>query len=124
MWKNNFSDYVTGIAFNLQLSKSMCDTLIKLSEYRKEIVVSPAGNFELMPNWSYRTLIGLERRGLIEHVKNTYMVTEAGRMTHCLVKMAFDLKEKAALENNSCTAGINQQPNCAASLNGETPLHN
>lgn len=95
MWKQNFSDYATGIAFNVQLSKAMCDTLITLSEYREKII----DNFVLLPHWSHRGMIALERRGLIEHVDNKYRVTEAGRMVYCLVRIAFDNKEKSNFKN-------------------------
>lgn len=99
MWKENFAEYVTGIAFSLQLSKRMCDTLIKISEYKEEKIKVGESIFITCPNWAHGAMVALERRGLIEHNKDRYYITEAGRLAYCLLKIAFDKTDKEARTN-------------------------
>jgi len=95
-----FREYVTGVAFNLQLSKPMCDAMAYfMREHYKQVKV---GGFALFINPpAITTAHSLERRGLIErrwdHGKamygnsiqqNGWRVTDAGRITFDLLVLA------------------------------------
>lgn len=96
MWKKNFTDYATGIAFNLQLSKRMCDFLQYLVHTKPSVEKIESG-FKPYPFYTSRAAVGLERRGLIERDENAFIkfrVTEAGRYACNLLDLIFDIKKE------------------------------
>ncbi len=100
MSTEQFREYVTGVAFNLQLSKPMCDAMAYfMREHYKNIEAKGLVLFVAPPMIS--TANSLERRGLIERrwdhgrtmygnsiVTGGWRVTEAGKITFDLLVLA------------------------------------
>ena len=88
---SQFREYVTAVAFSLQLSKPMCDAMaFMMREFA--LREGKRGFFQVSDMPSMATIHSLQRRGLIEHVaeegRMTWKITEAGLRVFDLLVMA------------------------------------
>ena len=89
-WKKCFRDATTNIAFNLQVSKKQARLLAIVHE--EEECAKKKWTI-ITPGFSSATYSALERKGLLTHDGDKYLLSEAGRLVMDLLLLIYDKQE-------------------------------
>ncbi len=90
LWKERFKESTTNIALNLMVSKKQAQCLAVLHE---EEIIEEKEWISITPGFSNATFTSLERKGLIKHNGDKYVLSKAGKLVMDLLLLVYDKKE-------------------------------